>query len=135
MAIASENMKKLASILILTCLYGCTYNFNDLDIINHNISVSLYTYEILNGYEISADAYIQGADHITIRKRGHCYLFDSSELPDTSDAVSLGTESSPNSFNSILYYSSLHDSLFVRAFIVFGDSIIYSGKGRIPLKN
>ena len=107
--------------------------FENTDIFGQDIIVSLNRFEIKNETEVDVDANISGASQIEITSKGHCYIFDSNKLPDTSDYISNGIKSSAVSFHSIINYSAINDSLFVRAFIIFGDTIIYSNRGRINL--
>jgi hypothetical protein len=109
--------------------------FDNIEIIDQDITVNLNTYEILNETEVDVDAVLQGASRIEITGKGHCYLFNSTKLPDTSDYISHGIESSADTFHSIIEYSAGNDSLFVRAYIIFGDSIVYSNRGKINLNN
>ncbi|MCX6335248.1 MAG: hypothetical protein NT092_13285 [Bacteroidia bacterium] len=121
--------------IIITLLAGCTYMFDNIDIYNQPIAVDLYTYEITSDTTVSVDAVIQGASRIIISEKGFFYLFDNSKLPDTSDNLVPGIENPAGKFHSTVKYSADKDSLFVRAFIVFGDSIVYSAREKINLNN
>lgn len=121
--------------IIVTLMAGCTYMFENIDIYNDPITINLYTYEVTSDTTVTVDAVTHGALRINISEKGFCYLFESSRLPGTSDNITPGIENSAERFHSTVKYSADKDSLFVRAYIIFGDSIVYSDCGEINLKN
>jgi hypothetical protein len=127
-------MKKILFIIFIS-LTGCSYMFDNLEIYEQQISVNLYMNEIIDETTVKVYTEVRGASQIEIIGKGHCYLFNSTKLPDTSDFVAPGIEYSGDFFLSLIGYSAGNDSLFIRAYIVFGDSIVYSNRGMINLNN
>jgi hypothetical protein len=129
-------MKKLIKYLsILFLLTQCSYSFEDLELVDSPISITLSSTAESNGTEITVRSSMAG-DYLKLKieQAGFCYLFDTSVIPDTSaytKAVALLTTTdgrlSPNfEFNANIEYSPGNNTISVVSFIIFGDIIKYS---------
>jgi len=120
-------------ILLLVLLFSaCTFIYDEDEFIYTQPQITVET-SLSNPFEgtLFIITWIINAENLKVDRIGHCYIFDSEIIPDTSslmaDGISLDTLAIyPVYYGSVINYTEQNKYIYVRGFIQFSDSILYS---------
>ena len=84
-----------------------------------------------NGSTFEVGSYHGRTTDLNITKRGFCYTYNILEFPDTLnneivDGFDIKVDDNRTSFRGSIQYDNSYDSIAVRSYITFNDTIIYS---------
>lgn len=124
-------MKQGILLLVLLLFSACTFTYDEDEFIFTQPQITVNT-SLSGSYGGRLDVFsrLYNAENLKIDRIGHCYIFDSETIPDTSSLVVESILADPQVylgyyFGNIIDFTDQNKFIYVRGFIQFSDSIIY----------